>query len=91
MPNVSEEAIQSEAARQLAFRFENLLEEIKRVQNVSYRVLSANADQCKKVGAKFGLSFHSLDQLPEEIRPIARERLGLERRVGIVNVGKSVV
>ncbi len=86
VPNVSKEAIESEAARQLAFRFENLLQEIQRVQNVSYRVLTANVDQCKKVGSKFGASFHSLDQLPKEIHPIARERLGLDRRVSIVNI-----
>ncbi len=49
-------------------------------------MLTANSGQCKKTGAKYGLSFQSIDQLPKDIRPIARERLGLERQVGIVNV-----
>lgn len=83
LPDVSQEAIESEAARQLAFRFENMLEQSKRVQTVGFKVLTANSDQCKKTGPVFGFSFLSLDQLPEDIRPIAQQRLAFERRPGV--------
>lgn len=86
IPSVSAEEAQTEARRQLVFRTENLGRDAQRIQNVSYRVLTANAGLCEKTGAKFGLSFLALDSIPEEIRQIARERMGIERRITLMAV-----
>lgn len=86
VPTVADAAVQSEAVRQLALRFESLLEETRRVQNVGYRILTANVGQCKKTGPVVGVSVLSERDLPKEIRPIAAERLGLAKTPTVVHL-----
>ena len=67
-------------------RFESLLEETRRLQNVGFRLMTANHDQCKKTGATLGISILSLDEVPKEIRATAAERLKLGEAPTVVHV-----
>jgi len=82
--------VKAEQERQLAFRFETLIEQTKRLQSVSFRIMTANTGYCGTVTAPiFGLSVLSLDNLSESLRPLAAQRLGLDNRVDIVHVVKQ--
>ncbi|MDH3579843.1 MAG: M48 family metallopeptidase [Hyphomicrobiales bacterium] len=90
VPQVSQEAIQQETARQRAFRFESLISETRRLQSVSFRIRTANTAWCRQaIGPQFGMSVLSLENLEPDIRPIAAERLGLDQMVGVVHVVKN--
>lgn len=90
VPEVSQEAIKQETARQRAFRFESLITETRRLQSVSFRIRTANTAWCRQaIAPQFGMSVLSLENLEPHMRPIASERLGLDQMVGVVHVVKD--
>jgi hypothetical protein len=90
LPGISQEAVEAENARQVAFRFETLIAASRRLQSVAFPVLTANAAYCgKRVKALFGLSVLTLENVPEPMRAAAQERLGLGNAVQIVQTAKN--
>lgn len=90
VPNVSKEAVQAEAERQVAFRFESLIEDSKRLHSVAFRIRTANTRYCgRAVGPSFGLSVLSLENLSKELRATAAARLGIDQLVTVVHVVKD--
>lgn len=86
MPKVSQEAVQAEAQRQSAIRFETLVTQNDRLQSVAFAVLSANAPYCgKRLRILFGLSVLTLENLAPELQPAASQRLGIDNTVRVVH------
>ena len=86
MPTVSREAVEAEAQRQSALRFESLVTRNDRLQSVAFAVLSANAAYCgKRLRMLFGLSVLTLENLAPELRPAAGQRLGIDASVRVVH------
>lgn len=90
VPRVSQEAIEAEAHRQSAFRFEQLIEETGRLQEVAFPILTANDDYCgEAVGPAYGLSVLSLQSLHADLRAAAAQRLLPDTLVTVVHVAKD--
>lgn len=86
MPTVSQEAVQAEARRQAAFRFETLVTRNDRLQTVAFAVLSANAAYCgKRLRMLYGLSVLTLENLAPELHASASQRLGIDNGVRVVH------
>ncbi len=90
IPEISKEAVEAESSRQRAYRFESLIVETKRLHSVSFRIRTANATWCGQAATpQFGLSVLSLENLEPDVRPIAKERLGVDQMVSVVHVVKG--
>lgn len=90
VPKVSKEAVEAEAARQVAFGFETLVSETRRLQSVAFPIMSASAAYCTENAVPlYGLSVLTLDNLDEELRAVASQRLGLDNQVNVVHTVKG--
>jgi len=57
-----------------------------RVEAVSHRVLTANADQCPKIKRTVGFSVHTLKDYPYELQPLAQYMLGVNEGMSVRSV-----
>lgn len=90
IPKVSKEAVEAEAARQVAFGFETLVSETRRLQSVAFPIMSANTAYCADNAIPlYGLSVLTIDNLDEGLRAVASQRLGLDSRVSVVHAVKG--
>jgi len=90
LPQISQEAVKAEQERQVAYSFETMITQTKRLQSAAFRVMTANTQYCGgSLAPAFGLSVLSLENLSETLRPVAASRLGLDNAVAIVHVVKD--
>ncbi len=90
IPDISKEAVEAEAARQVAFGFETLVSETRRLQSAAFPIMSATAAYCTDNAVPlYGLSVLTLENLDEDLRAVASQRLGLDSQVRVIHAVKG--
>lgn len=77
MPDLDKTALSLEQAAQEKAAFEEISRLRARLDDVTHKVLQANADLCEKTAPDIGLHTQSLSSFPKELRSGARRELGL--------------
>ncbi len=81
LPTTPKQSGQTGAVVETQGEFQALLSEYQalnqRVENVAYRLLSANYDQCPQTQRSIGLQVHTVSEYPEDLQPYAGALLGV--------------
>ena len=87
IPQISTEAVRLESENQLIYQLGNRLADLKRVNRVAYRILTANTRFCQSYkGLVFGFLVWNSHTVEPKIRSAARARWGLSDHLGVLAV-----
>ncbi len=77
LPELDDVVVQKEQAAQEKAAFDEIARLRERLDRVTFQVLQANADLCKKTAPDPGIRTQTLKSFPKELREGARRELGL--------------
>ncbi len=86
LPEISNDALKAEQAKQEKIAFAEINRLRDRLDKVAHKVLSANADLCSRTGPDIGVKTQTAKSFPKELRQGAIRELGLGDEPVIVYV-----
>ncbi|MDB5447457.1 MAG: peptidase Ste24p [Phenylobacterium sp.] len=77
-PNASKDQVAEEAKREAAYMFSARWKEIRRVDEIAFRLQVANQDLCQDRGARLGMAWATAESFESKLRDAAVEALQLK-------------
>ncbi len=77
LPGVSAAAVEAEHRREQIAQIRDYYAQLARIENVAFRLRTANVEFCKRVTARIGLHAATVRSLPRKFRSYSNEALGV--------------
>ncbi len=89
LPNIKKAEILKEADRQKKIAYATYIKQMSLVKNIGFRINTANADICKKIGFSSGVTFANSHSLGTKIARYFPAELNIDDQISIIHIAKN--